>query len=68
MDMRYKNRSLGTVTLSVGVATFPEHGATSEELLKAADQCLYKSKAEGRDQVTVAIQRSGDRDLASKPD
>lgn len=68
MDMRYKNRSLGTVTLSVGVATFPEHGATSEELLKTADQCLYKSKAEGRDQVTVAIQRTGDRDLASKPD
>jgi diguanylate cyclase (GGDEF)-like protein/PAS domain S-box-containing protein len=68
MDMRYKNRSLGMVTLSVGVATFPEHGDSSEELLKAADQCLYKSKAGGRDQVTLAARRSGDRDTVNKAD
>ena len=49
MEMRYKNRGLGTVTLSVGVATFPEHGENSEDLLKTADQSLYKSKAAGRD-------------------
>ena len=63
LDIRYKNRALGTVTLSVGVSTFPEHGETAEELLKVADQCLYKSKAEGRDTVTVATGRSSDRDL-----
>jgi diguanylate cyclase (GGDEF)-like protein len=68
MEMRYKNHSLGTVTLSVGVATFPEHGETSEELLKAADQCLYTSKAGGRDQVTAAPRRSGDRAMADKSD
>ena len=39
LEIRYKNHTLGTITLSVGVATFPEHGRTSEELLKAADQC-----------------------------
>ena len=66
LEIRYKNHALGRITLSIGVASFPEHGQTSEELLKAADQCLYKSKAEGRDKVTVATRRSGDRDMADK--
>lgn len=66
MDMRYKNRSLGTVTLSVGVATFPEHGENSEDLLKTADQSLYKSKAAGRDRVTAAAHRIVDRETANK--
>jgi diguanylate cyclase (GGDEF)-like protein/PAS domain S-box-containing protein len=64
LEVRYKNQTLGTITLSIGVATFPDHGQTSEALLKAADQCLYRSKAGGRDLVTVATRRSGDRDLA----
>jgi diguanylate cyclase (GGDEF)-like protein/PAS domain S-box-containing protein len=64
LEIRYKNHALGTVTLSIGLATFPEHGNTSEELLKTADQCLYKSKAAGRDLVTVATGRGGDRNLA----
>jgi diguanylate cyclase (GGDEF)-like protein len=66
LEIRYQNRSLGAVTLSVGVATFPEHGETVEELLKAADQCLYKSKSGGRDQVTLASRRSGNRDMADQ--
>jgi diguanylate cyclase (GGDEF)-like protein len=54
LELRYKNHSLGTVTLSIGVAAFPVHGSTSEELLKVADQCLYQSKSAGRDLVTMA--------------
>jgi len=53
LRLRYKKQSLGQLTLSVGVAAFPEHGSTSEELLKLADQCLYESKAHGRDVVTL---------------
>ena len=64
LEVRYRNRTLGTITLSIGVATFPEHGQNSEELLKAADRCLYQSKAAGRDLVTVATRRSGDLDPA----
>lgn len=59
LQIQYKNQTLGMVTLSVGVATFPEHGSTAEELLKVADQCLYKSKSAGRDMVTVATGRNG---------
>jgi diguanylate cyclase (GGDEF)-like protein/PAS domain S-box-containing protein len=58
LEIQYKNHTLGTITLSIGVACFPEHGRTSEELVKAADLCLYKSKSAGRDTVTVA---TGDR-------
>jgi diguanylate cyclase (GGDEF)-like protein/PAS domain S-box-containing protein len=55
LRLQYKKQTLGRLTLSAGVAAFPEHGSTSDELLKIADQCLYESKARGRDVVTVAL-------------
>jgi len=54
LKLQYKNQALGMVTLSIGVAAFPQHATTGAELLKVADQCLYQSKAAGRDAVTVA--------------
>ena len=54
LRLQYKKQPLGRLTVSAGVAAFPEHGATAEGLLKIADQCLYESKARGRDIVTVA--------------
>jgi len=54
LRLQYKRQTLGPLSLSAGVAAFPEHGSTSDELLKIADQCLYESKARGRDVVTVA--------------
>jgi diguanylate cyclase (GGDEF)-like protein/PAS domain S-box-containing protein len=53
LRLRYKKEALGQLTISVGLAAFPEHGTSSEELLKIADRCLYESKARGRDTVTV---------------
>jgi diguanylate cyclase (GGDEF)-like protein len=55
LRLHYKKQPLGPLTISVGVAAFPEHGSTFEELLKIADQCLYASKNRGRDVVTVAL-------------
>jgi diguanylate cyclase (GGDEF)-like protein/PAS domain S-box-containing protein len=55
LRLKYKNEALGALTISAGVAAFPEHGSTSDELLKIADQCLYESKSHGRDTVTVAF-------------
>jgi diguanylate cyclase (GGDEF)-like protein len=52
--LKYGETRLGPLSVSVGVAAFPEHCVTAEELLKMADQCLYQSKTNGRDQVTVA--------------
>jgi diguanylate cyclase (GGDEF)-like protein len=46
------------VTLSIGVAVFPDHGETSEAILKAADAALYQAKHAGRNRV-VAAERNG---------
>jgi diguanylate cyclase (GGDEF)-like protein len=55
IEIRYQGRVLNPVTFSVGVAAFPDSGATAEEILRAADQSLYQSKAEGRDRVCIAM-------------
>lgn len=39
------------VTVSIGVATFPEDGKTAEELLESADQAMYIAKRQGRNRV-----------------
>jgi predicted signal transduction protein with EAL and GGDEF domain len=40
-----------SVTVSIGVAIWPEDGESPAELLRCADQRLYQAKAEGRDRV-----------------
>jgi diguanylate cyclase (GGDEF)-like protein len=42
------------ITASLGVASFPEHGETMQELIEAADKALYRAKRNGRNQVMVA--------------
>ena len=42
------------VTVSIGVAVFPGHGATPSALLRAADDALYAAKREGRDAWRLA--------------
>ncbi len=42
---------LGGVTISGGVATYPEDGNTAEELFAAADAALYAAKQAGRNRV-----------------
>ncbi len=43
-----------SVTLSVGVATAPQHGETFDAMFSAADRALFEAKREGRDKVIVA--------------
>ena len=38
-------------TVSVGVATYPEHATNAEDLFRAADRSLYNAKQDGRDRV-----------------
>jgi diguanylate cyclase (GGDEF)-like protein len=45
------------ITLSIGIAEFPEHGQTSEEVISCADEALYAAKRAGRNRVI----RSGDK-------
>jgi len=54
LAVRHRNQLLGTVTLSLGVAVFPEHGTAVEILMRAVDQALYRAKQAGRDRVMSA--------------
>jgi diguanylate cyclase (GGDEF)-like protein len=47
-------KPLPQLTVSVGVAAFPEHGQTLEEVIQASDKALYESKRSGRNRVKVA--------------
>jgi diguanylate cyclase (GGDEF)-like protein/PAS domain S-box-containing protein len=54
LTIMYQGKSLGMVTISVGVAAFPAHGMSPKELMAAADAALYEAKRGGRDQVVAA--------------
>ncbi len=43
-----------SVTISVGVAAFPQHGSEVQQVVSAADSALYQAKHQGRDRVIVA--------------
>ncbi|MEV4655232.1 diguanylate cyclase [Micromonospora sp. NPDC049301] len=42
------------VTVSVGIAVYPDHGSTGRQVLEAADDALYAAKAAGRDTYRIA--------------
>ncbi|TWU46165.1 putative diguanylate cyclase YedQ [Rubripirellula tenax] len=50
--LRKENINL-QITASIGLATYPEDAKDKRELLAAADQCLFRSKAAGKNRVTV---------------
>lgn len=56
------DQPLGEVTLSLGVATFPDHGTDRENLLYAADTALYEAKRGGRNRVVLSSTRPPPRE------
>lgn len=53
MDVRLGSGTLPSVTVSMGLAIYPQHGGGVDALLKAADAALYVAKHEGRDRLRV---------------
>ena len=47
---------VGHITLSLGVAQWPQHSAVIAEVLQVADAALYEAKRTGRNKVVVAAQ------------
>jgi len=54
LKVPFQGKLLEQLSVSIGIASFPEHATNGEDLLRSADSCLYKSKSSGRDRVTVA--------------
>jgi diguanylate cyclase (GGDEF)-like protein len=53
------------VTISCGVATYPDHASDSATLLRMADSAVFRAKSEGRNRCVVAFSESDD-DFESK--
>lgn len=54
LKVEHQGRDLGQLTVSVGLSSFPEHGAESGQLIQLADRALYRAKQAGRNQVQSA--------------
>ncbi len=50
----YENRQIN-VTLSIGIALYPDHSSDMEALVRAADRAMYQSKEKGRARYTLYV-------------
>lgn len=57
-----RDRSV-SITASIGVACYPQHGGSIESIKEKADKAMYESKAAGKNRVTVY----GDHTAAAAP-
>jgi diguanylate cyclase (GGDEF)-like protein len=53
INVTLAGRRYSDFTISIGVAIYPHDGETLDELLRKADEALYRSKRQGRNQVTL---------------
>ncbi|MFI5116223.1 MAG: diguanylate cyclase [Terriglobales bacterium] len=60
LQIHHRGETLRRITVSIGVAAFPQHGTSAAPLLRMADEALYRAKAGGKDRVVVADATSTD--------
>jgi diguanylate cyclase (GGDEF)-like protein len=53
IEDRFRRRGATLETISGGVATYPEDATSPEDLLRRADEGLYRSKADGKNRITM---------------
>ena len=58
--LTHRGQALGPVTVSAGVAVYPDHARSGEGVIRAADTALYRAKAEGRDRLALAVAEPGE--------
>ena len=56
LSVPHRGQYLTPPTVSLGAALYPDHGASADELIRAADDALYKAKARGRDRLVVSTE------------
>lgn len=54
LRVEYEGQILHSLTASLGITCYPDHGETFKSLIQSADKALYGAKEAGRNQVMVA--------------
>jgi diguanylate cyclase (GGDEF)-like protein len=52
--VHYLDRNLPRITISAGIATFPDCGDSPQAIIRAADEALYRAKENGRNRVEAS--------------
>jgi diguanylate cyclase (GGDEF)-like protein len=55
IEDRFRHRDATRVTISGGVATYPEDATSPQDLLRRADEGLYRAKADGKNRITTVV-------------
>ncbi len=53
IKLQFQGQSLGKLTVSIGLAVYPEHAQDPDGLFQAADAALYEAKESGRDRLVM---------------
>jgi diguanylate cyclase (GGDEF)-like protein len=59
LSVSHGNRDLGAITLSLGLAIFPDQASEGAAIVKAADVALYQAKRAGRNRVVMFGETAG---------
>lgn len=54
LDIKYKEQQIPKITVSIGIAAFPDHGNSTDELIQAVESALFRAKSAGKDQLMIA--------------
>jgi diguanylate cyclase (GGDEF)-like protein len=58
LRVTHANPDIGAITLSLGVAMFPDHASEAAALIKATDVALYQAKCDGRNRVVMFAEKA----------
>jgi diguanylate cyclase (GGDEF)-like protein len=54
LHVSHNGKTMGSITISIGLAMYPLHGDSVKALIESADKALYEAKGAGRDRLVVA--------------
>jgi diguanylate cyclase (GGDEF)-like protein len=55
MHLHYREKNIGPISITLGVAQYPQHGNNKVSLIFHADESLLKAKQDGRDRVGCTV-------------